>query len=81
MFVNSWQAIAVARDGQQHLLVLGNSLADLRSSYSTCFKNILRPEEAGRIVRIEARKWSGPSDRGNWEPKEILPLPTLASVA
>ena len=69
--MQGWRALAVAHNGDQHLLYVGMSFEQVKKNYQNSFSNHLTDEEQLTIFQIQIQRWSGVPDSGKWITQDI----------
>jgi hypothetical protein len=73
--MQGWRAVAVAKDGSEHLIFVGMSFEQVKKNYSTAFFALLTEEEQNNIKLIQMQRWNGVPDSGKWVAQDALRMP------
>lgn len=73
--MQGWRALAIGKDGAEHLILLGMSYEQVKKGYSVAYFEVLTPEEQLNIARIEIQRWNGVPDSGKWASQDTARMP------
>lgn len=73
--MQGWRALAIGKDGSEHLIFVGMSYEQVKKNYQAAFLNVLTDDEQDNIDRIQMQRWSGVPDSGKWISQDTARLP------
>lgn len=78
--VQGWRALAINRNGGEHLLYVSSSADQVKKNYVATFYELLTQDEQNDIRRIVLERWYGVADSGKWLKQDFLKLPTSTTM-
>lgn len=78
--MQGWRALAIGKDGSEHLVFVGMSYEQVKKNYSESFLDILTDEEQDNISIIQIQRWNGVPDNGKWVSQDTARIPTRNSI-
>jgi DNA polymerase/3'-5' exonuclease PolX len=75
--MQGWRALAIGKDGKEHLLFVGMSYEQVKKNYALAFSDFLTEEEQSNIQTIQMQRWAGIPDRGKWVSQDIARIPEI----
>jgi hypothetical protein len=71
----SWRAVAIFDDRDDHLLYLGQSSTQVRAGFEKAFADVLDADERDNVRSIVLQRWDGAPDAGRWVHEANLQIP------
>jgi hypothetical protein len=75
-----FRALVICRDGQEVLLYVGSTGAEIKENYTGIWNDVVDDEQQAKVHQVVLQKWNGPPDRGRWQTIERLMVPALNSL-